>query len=292
MELVQGNAEPADRLLSIGEFARRSRLSPRALRLYDSQGILVPAEVDDDTGYRRYRETQLKTARLVVLLRRLDMPLAQVAEVLTVSGNQAADLVGRYWGEIERRAASQRELARHIQAQLSGDRRASGFAEPRLRHVAEQTFITEKRHVTVGELAAVTEDSANRLMTAARRCAVPAGNFVFLYYGEVSEDSDGPVEFCLPVDSAAAQRAGLTVRVEPAHDELYLRLIRAQTEYPQILTAYDAVFHRAAERGDQWAGPPREVYLGFFPDAAPDEEICDVALPIAGRTSAARSDPS
>ena len=60
-----------------------------------------------------------------------------------------------------------------------------------------------------------------------------------------------------------------------------LRLTRAQAEYPQILTAYDAIFHRAAERGDQWTGPPREVYLGYFPDAAPDEEICDVALPIS-----------
>jgi hypothetical protein len=118
----------------------------------------------------------------VVLLRRLDMPLAQVAEVLTVSGNQAANLVGRYWGEVGRRAASQRELARHIQARLSGDRRALGFAEPLLGHVAAQTFITEKWHVTVGELATVTEDSANGLMTAAHRRAVPAGNFVYLCY--------------------------------------------------------------------------------------------------------------
>jgi len=286
MEFAEGPAGPTDRLLSIGEFARRSRLSPRALRLYDSQGILMPAAVDDDTGYRRYRESQLTMARLVVLLRRLDMPLARVAEVLTVSGNQAADLVGRYWDEVERRAASQRELARYVQAQLSGDQRASGFAEPRLRHVAEQTFMTEKRHVTIGELAAVTGDSANRLIMTASRHSVPAGNIVFLYHGEVSEDSDGPVEFCLPVDPAAALRAGLTARVEPAHDEWYLRLTRAQAEYPQILTAYDAVFHRAAERGDQWAGPPREVYLGYFPDAAPHEEICDVALPISGHVSA------
>ncbi|RZU51363.1 DNA-binding transcriptional MerR regulator [Krasilnikovia cinnamomea] len=285
MEFAHGAASPTDPLLSIGEFARRSRLSPRALRLYDNQGILVPAEVDDDTGYRRYRETQLAMARLVLLLRRLDMPLARVAEVLAASGDQAADLVGRYWDEVERRAASQRELTRYIQAQLSGDPSASGFAEPHLRHVAEQTFITEKRHATIGEFAAVAEDSANRLMTTARRHAVPAGNVVFLYHGEVSEDSDGPVEFCLPVDPLAALRAGLTARVEPAHDEWYLRLTRAQAEHPQILTAYDAVFHRAAERGDQWAGPPREVYLGFFPDAAPDEEICDVALPIAGHIS-------
>jgi protein phosphatase len=39
-------------LMSIGEFARRSRLSPKALRLYDELGLLPPARVDEDSGYR------------------------------------------------------------------------------------------------------------------------------------------------------------------------------------------------------------------------------------------------
>ena len=38
--------------MSIGEFAGRSRLSPKALRLYDELGLLPPAQVDDSSGYR------------------------------------------------------------------------------------------------------------------------------------------------------------------------------------------------------------------------------------------------
>ena len=63
-----------DGLLTIGVFATRARLSAKALRLYDSVGLLVPADVDPENGYRRYRESQLATARLIVMLRRLDMP--------------------------------------------------------------------------------------------------------------------------------------------------------------------------------------------------------------------------
>ena len=62
--------ESADRWLSIGEFARRSRLSVKALRLYDRRGLLVPAVIDETNGYRRYRETQLARARLIAMLRR------------------------------------------------------------------------------------------------------------------------------------------------------------------------------------------------------------------------------
>src|SRR5215216_141732 len=105
--------ERADPLMSIGVFARRSRLSMKALRLYERLGLLVPAKVNQDNGYRRYRESQLATARLIVLLRRLDMPLARVAQVVA--------LVAGYWDEVESRIVSQRKLAEHLRQRLLGE---------------------------------------------------------------------------------------------------------------------------------------------------------------------------
>ena len=64
--------------ISIGEFARRSRLSLKALRLYDERGVLVPARVDQASGYRYYDTAQLDRARLVVMMRQLQLPLAAV----------------------------------------------------------------------------------------------------------------------------------------------------------------------------------------------------------------------
>jgi hypothetical protein len=51
--------------LSIGEFANHSRLSPKALRLYDQMGLLLPARADAACGYRFYGIDQLERARLV-----------------------------------------------------------------------------------------------------------------------------------------------------------------------------------------------------------------------------------
>ena len=47
------------KLLTIGEFARASRLSPKALRLYDELGLLRPVRVDEYSGYRYYSPDQL-----------------------------------------------------------------------------------------------------------------------------------------------------------------------------------------------------------------------------------------
>ena len=68
-------------MLTIGEFARASRLSPKALRLYDELGLLPPARVDPYSGYRFYQPNQLERARLVAWLRRLGMPLARIRVV-------------------------------------------------------------------------------------------------------------------------------------------------------------------------------------------------------------------
>ena len=122
---IRTGLEPARPLLSIGVFARRSRLSMKALRLYDRLGLLTPADVDPESGYRRYRESQLVTARLVAMLRRLDMPLTHVAEIVSAPGTLGVERLNSYWEAFERRVAGQWELVAHIRTKLSEGKRCS-----------------------------------------------------------------------------------------------------------------------------------------------------------------------
>ncbi len=274
----EGQPSP-DSLLTIGVFARRSRISPKALRLYERRGLLVPAAVDDDNGYRYYRHRQLETARLIARLRRLDMPLRRVAEVVAAPRDRAVDLLATYWESVERRNDAQRSLARHLQDRLSGEHPLAPTLAVAERTVPDCAYLVEQHHVVIGDLALCIEQGATRLMALADACSARAGDFMFVYHGEVTEDSDGPVEICLPVDADAAAKAGLNTRVEPAHQQAYVRLTKSQTAYPQILSAYDAVFDWVDQQSRHYAAPLREMYLGHYPEARPDDVICDVALP-------------
>jgi DNA-binding transcriptional MerR regulator len=71
-----------DDLLPIGRFARMTGLSVGALRHYDELDLLRPADVDASTGYRRYRPSQLETARTIRVLRELEVPLDEIRAVL------------------------------------------------------------------------------------------------------------------------------------------------------------------------------------------------------------------
>ncbi|WP_261957089.1 MerR family transcriptional regulator [Streptomyces nigrescens] len=106
-------------LLTIGAFARASRLSPKALRLYDELGLLTPARVDPHSGYRHYAPAQLERARLVAWLRRLGMPLARIREVCGLAPAAAAEAVAAYWAQVEADTAARRDLAAFLVDQLS-----------------------------------------------------------------------------------------------------------------------------------------------------------------------------
>lgn len=75
--------------LTIGRMARRTGLTAKALRHYDRIGLLAPAVVDPATGYRFYAAGQVAQARLVQLLRSVDLPLEQVRECLATPDDEA-----------------------------------------------------------------------------------------------------------------------------------------------------------------------------------------------------------
>jgi DNA-binding transcriptional MerR regulator len=270
--------DSVDRLLTIGVFARRSRLSPKALRLYDERGVLAPARVDEENGYRRYAESQLETARLVASLRRLEMPLADVAAVVAAPDDQRAELVDRYWATVEQRFAAQRELVAHLRNRLAGAEGGYDMYEIAERDVPEQLVLTEQRHVVVQDLPGWIGSSVGRLLEVAEASGGPAGPTTVIYHGEVNEDSDGPVEVCVPISSHAGD---VPSRIEPAHREAYTRITKAQVEFPQILSAYEAVDAWVQAHGKTLAGSPREVYFADWEASGPNDEVCDIAFPVA-----------
>ena len=270
-------------LLTTGEFARRSRLSVKALRLYDRSGLLRPAEVHPGNGYRRYAEQQLYAARLIVLLRRLDMPLSQIAEIVGAGAADAGALLAEYWTDVERRLAAQRDLADRLVRSLAGETAAPDGDWPvATREVPDQVVLTEQRYVTSRELRWIRA-ATDRLTAVAERHGGPAGHRFVVFHGEVSEDHDGPVEVCVPVTAGAVDPATAAVRHEPAHAEVYIPVIRGHFEAPQILSIYDAARGWVRDRGLLVAAPPREVYCypADLDQGEADDLVCDVAVPYA-----------
>jgi DNA-binding transcriptional MerR regulator len=213
-------------LMSIGEFARETRLSQKALRLYDELGLLPPARVDPVSGYRMYDADQLEKARLVAMLRQIEVPLAEIKVIVTLQPEAAAQRVAVYWSGMERNYAARRDLAGYLVNLLSGKR--SVMYEVATREIPARSVLCLKRNVDQQGAWAFGKEFIGILRTH----PLPhidgiAGAAFCIYHGEVSEDSDGPIEWCQPVPETQAQElaAGcpqLTLRTEPAHEEAFV----------------------------------------------------------------------
>ena len=102
-------------LMPIGRFARLTGLSVKALRHYAELGLLQPAAVDPDTGYRSYSTAQVDRAETIRLLRRLEVPLDDIATLL------AADDPARIRSVLldhQRRTAMRQAELRSVQQRL------------------------------------------------------------------------------------------------------------------------------------------------------------------------------
>jgi DNA-binding transcriptional MerR regulator len=76
--------------LTIGQIARLSGLTTRALRHYDKLGVLRPAEVSGGNGYRLYGRDQVEVARQIRVLRELEVPLDEVRRIVADPDSEEA----------------------------------------------------------------------------------------------------------------------------------------------------------------------------------------------------------
>ncbi|WP_328912021.1 MULTISPECIES: hypothetical protein [unclassified Streptomyces] len=204
--------------------------------------------------------------------RRPGVPLARIRDILALEPAAAAEEIRAHWTEAEAEHAAQRVLIDRLVDRFHGKK--SAMYEVTVRDIPERSVLSLVSRVHQDELEPRTRELfIHRL----RGGGVPrvegiAGAPFTIYHGEVSGDSDGPVEWCRPVpgDRAAEIAAGfpdLTLRTEPAHQEAF---VRPQTPGrwaggTQVEVAVGALFAWAAEHHRHPSGGVRGVLV---PDPA------------------------
>lgn len=249
--------------MPIGAFARLARLTVKAVRHYDAEGLLVPAWVDPSSAYRYYRADQVGAATTISLLRGLDVPLPVVREVLAApDGEAVAAVIAR------ERTRLATELARREQVLRTLD----GL----LRHPARVRYdvaITERaplrlRGVTGAVRADALDTGTEALCRAALRCGIGREPLVAVFPLDLSD------EFAVTVGTADA--GGDTVLAGgPWATTLHVG------PYTALPLAYTALLEHVREHGHETGGPVTETYLTDPSTAAPEELVTRLAVALA-----------
>ncbi|MER5638954.1 MerR family transcriptional regulator [Kitasatospora sp. NPDC002227] len=280
-------------LLPIGQFSQASGLPVTALRHYDTAGVLTPAVVDPGTGYRYYRRDQLRTAQLVRALRQLDIPIERVRELLAVraAGQDIATGLRAHLAAAERRLAVQRSVLHQV---LTAEGRGAGMTTHRISvsHRGPVRALACRATVDQSGFSEFVTRGYQELYTAAGRAPLTlAGPALTRLHGPVSDEQASPVEVCLPFLATAAQPrdlpAGIEVLEIPAGLYASTEVAGAETTYPEILPAYDALAAWIAEHSFTFAGPVQEIYRRWCGEAAHPDNRFELAWPISEGAPAA-----
>ena len=259
-------------LLPIGSFARRCRLSVKALRHYDDLGLLRPARVDVTTGYRYYDRRQAPLAIAVALLRSLDVALPAIRELLASDDPDALPRV------LDReRARRAREIAQAESALRSIERlMRAGTVFPydvMERHEEAQTLLvvegttTADLHVAAG--TALVEELVARLT-------------------RLGVERTGPIVCLLPRtdDESILLQMGAPITDPPPGERIIelpagpVAVVRHVGPYEEMGLADLALHAWAEERDRAPAGPLRELYRNDPALVPPEALETDVILPL------------
>jgi DNA-binding transcriptional MerR regulator len=256
--------------------------------------VLVPSRVDQASGYRYYDPAQLEEARLVVMMRELQLPLAAIKELLARDPADAAARIAEHWRGAEAAHDARRALADYLVNRLRGKRPV--MYEVATREIPERSLLCLKRSVDEqGRWAFGKEFIAILRERPLPKIEGREGAMFCIWWGLVNDDSDGPIEWCKPVPAAQAESLaphypGLNLRTEPAHQEAFVAL----PDGPG-----DAAVHwnLAAGSLDAWAQQQEHEHDGERLTLTPEdlglritylasalgteEPYCDMALPFA-----------
>jgi MerR family transcriptional regulator, thiopeptide resistance regulator len=127
-----------ERRWRIGNLAKQTGLSVRALRHYDGLGLLSASE-RSEAGYRLYAEADVRRLYRIVALRQLDFPLEEIASLLDAGEPDLAETARRHLGRVERELESQKRLRKRLAPMVEALERCE---EPSIDEFIEATEVT------------------------------------------------------------------------------------------------------------------------------------------------------
>jgi DNA-binding transcriptional MerR regulator len=265
-------------MFSIGEFSRIAGMTVKALRFYHEQGLLVPAVVNPQSGYRYYSEAQVETARAITFFRGLEFSIADIKQLLEQQGDeQILSLMERQRDSLQTRIGQLRKSVRSLDSFLQSERQAQAMAQ--------SSFQVEEKKVDPLLIAGIRmKGRYSDCGKAFAKLGRSLGRFIrgkpmLLHYDAEYHEDDADFEACMPVSQAKAVD-GVSTRELP---EAKCITLLHKGPYDQLGVAYAKILTYVKQKNYEVILPTREVYLkgpGMIFKGNPKNYLTEIQLPV------------
>lgn len=245
-------------LFGIGDFSRMSGLPVKTLRFYHEKELLIPAQVEAESGYRQYDHWNLETARVIVALRRLDFGLDTISAILASRQDDGdiLEYLETQKASLQDEITHRRDIVQTLDSIIAQETQARAIMttndheieEKRLDGMLIGGIRTEGRYSDCGKIYSQLSRKLGRYIS---------GKAMMLCHDEEYREEDADHEPCMPLKKRV-EAEGVEVRELPGGRAICL-LHRGP--YEQLSRAYGRLLEHAKATGLGLQGPSREVYL-------------------------------
>lgn len=271
-------------MLKISDFAQLSRVSSKALRLYDRMNLLKPAQVDPSTGYRYYSATQLPRLNRILVLKALGFSLEQISQMLdrNLTWEHIQGMLEMKQVELKERIEQDRLRLVHIEHRLYEikQEKAMSSYDVMLKPVPTQWVAATLAVIPNYEECAPIFD---RLFGQVygylyQQGITPSEAGIAIYHDTKLRDRDIPVEAAAPI--AARIPASDPIHVYEIPEVETMACVVHQGDFSTLGQAYQALLSWIENNGYAIVGSTREVYLSYEKGGDPSQYVTEVQVPV------------
>lgn len=243
-------------MYKIGEFSKITFLTVKTLRYYDEIGLIIPSEIDDNTGYRFYDDENFKTAMYVKALKSYDFTVKEMLDVVPriVEPADLTDFLLEKSKQIDEKIASLKKVKKNIESKVES-----------LKEVSEMKNDIKVEIIEVEEVLVASlrykgryEDVGVYLGKIYKVVGMNGISAPFsMYYDEDYTEENADIEVCVPVKKSI-NKGEVKSKVLPKQKCVTITHIGP---YENLSHSYKAVTDFIIENNLETILPSREIYL-------------------------------
>lgn len=262
-------------LYKIGMFAQMNHITIKTLRFYEEQGLLLPAHVDGENGYRYYTMNQMADIQRITALKQAGFTLDDIK--LINQGADTAYLLSSKKAALLKKIAELTSQIAVIDGYLSGP--AGTLDAPVLiRTIPAVTVASMKKRIdSYDELFSLMPEMGAEMERLGCRCALP--EYCFTHYLEPGyKDEHILIETCEAVTEKKEDSHLVKFRELP---EITAACIFHKGSYSNFSESYAAILRFIEENGYEICGNIRENYIdGIWNKDREEDWLSEIQIPV------------
>ena len=262
-------------LYKIGMFAAMNHVTVKALRFYEEQGLLNPASINDENGYRYYTMDQMAVIHQITALKEAGFTLEEIRRINAGSDEEAviqkkkSELLLKIADLTKQVSILDGYLARN-KGMLSAPVLVKTIPGVTVAYMTERIESYDSLFWMMPRLGVLMED-------AGCECALP--EYCFTAYPEPGyKEEEILAEVCQSVTEAKEETEELHFKKLP---EIKAACIFHKGSYADFPQSYEIILRYIEENGLEITGPIRERYIdGIWNKEEESEWLSEIQIPV------------